>query len=1018
MKKTRRNKWILTAVVAACCVAAVGAVTAGLNTSLAPEAVAEKPAAEVKPAPKSGAKAATTAESRWVDSVFNSMTPRERVGQLMCPRLDIKDDAAGRAAIRRMVETDHVGGLLLGSGTIEGYRNLIEYAQSIAKVPLLITLDGEWGLNMRVKDAIRYPHSMALGAIGNDSLLYDYGRETARQLRLLGINVNFAPVLDVNSNPSNPVIGFRSFGEDPERVAALATAYSRGLEDGGVMAVAKHFPGHGDTNVDSHKALPTVNHSLSELNAVDLVPFKRFIDAGLSGVMVGHLNVPAVDGSGTPASLSSKATSGLLRKDLGFSGLIFTDALAMKGAAAHGGVNNCVAALEAGADVLLSSGSPTRDQNAVWQALESGRIAQKTVDDRVKRILAYKYRFMAPEVSALKGAALVKAVNSASARDVERRLAAASVVIVRDGDRLLPLRGLEKKRIGVAAIGAGAGNEFSRYCAKYAPLTADVAAAGGTLSGDDVARLKKCDVVIAGVMSDNAAARASLQRLVDAGVKVVPVMLMNPYKMSKFSNSLNRCGTLVAAGDDTDAMRQYAAQAVFGGITVDGRLPVNVKGVGSMGDGVTLKKSRLGYVSAAAAGFDPRLGDIIDSIARACIAGKAMPGCQVLIAKGGDVVVDGAWGNLDYKGSGKVTCETIYDLASVSKATGTLAGVMKAYDEGLFDLDAKASDYIAELKGNGKEGITVKQLLFHESGMPPSLNMYNVMMDTATYSGPIMSKRRDDTYSVKIEDGLWGHKDAKLRSDIVSTTPKAGFDIEADRGIYLSAAAYDTIMANIYRAPLGSKTYRYSCLNFCLLMDMEQRVTSVPHEEWVATEIFGPLGAGRVGYRPTEWYRLNQIAPTEDDNYLRRQTVHGYVHDELANFSGGIQGNAGLFGNAGDLAKLCQMWLNGGTYGGDTILSAETVRLFTRTVSPTCNRGLGFDRFNLTNGRTASGCSPDTYGHTGFTGTCFWVDPDNDIIFVFLSNRVTPTRNNKAFTRMSPRGKLLKAVYDALPGHK
>ena len=488
--------------------------------------------------------------------------------------------------------------------------------------------------------------------------------------------------------------------------------------------------------------------------------------------------------------------------------------------------------------------------------------------------------------------------------------------------------------------------------------------------------------------------------------------------MNKFASSLTNAHTLVLAYDDTPYTREYAAQALFGGIDVNGKLPVNLKHIAPMGTGVSLKKNRLGYSSPALAGLNPDLERRIDSLVKVGLQTKAFPGCQVLIAKDGNIVVDKSYGTLDFVSGQKVNFETIYDLASVSKAIGTLPGVMLAYDKNLFDIDAFASTYIPGLRNTDKDSITVRELLYHESGMPASLNMFNLMMDSTTYTGKLINRRRNDIYTIKIENNAYGHKDARLRRDITSNVKTREFEIKAAEGLYVSKATFDTIMSHIYNAKLRpSKKLNYSCLNFCLLMDMEQRVTSVNHDQWVEQNFFAPLGSYHIGYRPLNRWNKSNIAPTETDNYLRRQTVHGYVHDETANFSGGVQGNAGLFSNANDLAKLCQMWLNGGEYGGRRYLSQETVDLFTKSKSPTCRRGLGFDKPDVNNpdrSPTTSLASPATYGHLGFTGTVFWVDPDNRLIYIFLCNRVNPSRNNRAFSELNIRPALFEAVYDAM----
>lgn len=950
----------------------------------------------------------------WADSVMSGLTLRQRVAQLFIPRIDAYDTPAGHAQLKQMVTKGELGGFLLGKGTVSGYASLIKDAQSVAKVPLLVTLDGEWGLAMRVSDAPRFPYNMGLGAITDPEVLYLYGKEVARECRETGIHVNFAPVLDVNSNPANPVIGYRSFGENPQRVAELGAAYSRGLEDGGVMAVGKHFPGHGDTSVDSHKALPTVDHSEATLTSVDLVPFQRFIDEGLSGIMVGHLRVPALDASGTPASLSNKITTGLLRGRMGFEGLIFTDALAMKGAVAKPGENNCIAALNAGADVILGSASPLTDIDAVVGAVKAGTVSKERVNESCRRLLAAKYRLGLGKPADISPAAAKKRVTSPLAESVNMRLATASITALRNNDGLLPLSELGKRDIAVVSLGASAGNGFARVCAKYTKTT-DYSVDKQALTAAQVKEIAKADVVVVGVFSNSSWAVSSLSSLVASCRNIVPVFFVNPYKMSAFKSIFAKLPTVVVAYDNTSALRSAAAQALFGGHAVSGRFPVNVAGIAKEGEGVSYGKSRLGYTVPEGCGFDSDLEQRIDSIAKACLAAGAFPGCQVVVARKGEVVIDRSYGKLESGGTAPVTPETMYDIASMTKATATVGGLMAAYDEGLFKLDDKVSAYVPGLQGTDKSDLTVRQLLFHESGIPATLNMWKVIMDPASYTGPLTRSRAKAPYTLKIGPGMYAQATARRRTDILSASATKDNDIEAAKGMFVGYAMRDTIMNRIYNADLrASKSYHYSCLNFCLLMEMEENLTGVDHDQWVDTEIFAPLGAWRTCFRPLESHSVSEIAPTERDDYLRKQTVRGYVHDEIAAFSGGVQGNAGLFSTAGDIAKYSQMLLQGGVYGPERIIDEKTVKLFTTTKSRGGRRTLGFDMAAGLKSLDESGATSTTYGHTGFTGTCFWIDPQEEIVFVFLSNRINPSRSNSAFSRCNPRGAMLRAVYSSL----
>lgn len=956
--------------------------------------------------------------SHWADSVYSTLTERQRVAQLMFPKVVPTKGEKSKAAITREVKTDGVGGLLFTEGSISEFAQMTDWAQAEAKVPVLMTLDGEWGLSMRVKNTPRFPHNMGLGAISDYKLLYRYGQEVARECKLMGIHTNFAPDADVNSNPANPVIGYRSFGENPQRVASATVAYSLGLEDGGVQAVSKHFPGHGDTSIDSHKAFTSVNHDKKRLDEIDLVPFKEFIGAGCSGIMVGHIAVPAIDPSGMPASLSQVLTDKLLRKELGFEGLIYTDALEMKGATHPAGTNNCVAAIKAGADALLCSGTSRPNIDAVMAALADGTLSKADIEDRCKRVLRYKYLLGLPQQKAIANPNLEKDLNTPEAEALIKELAAASITVLENKDGILPLGKLGERTFAVVSIGADSKNQFAATCRHYGRVDTYFTT-GSAFSAATLAKIEKADVVIAAVFDDKATSRSALAKLASTKKPLVEVFMVNPFKMKKFAASLPKAHALVLAYDDIPATRISAAEAIFGGIAVSGKLPVNLNGIAPIGTGIELPKTRLGFSSPVAEGLRPSLTDSIDALVQTGLKTKAFPGCQVLIARNGNIVYNKAFGKTSSTpGAPAVDKSTIYDLASVSKATGTLPGIMKAYDSGLISLDDRLGDIIPEITDSAKRLITIRELLYHETGMPAALNLYDVMMDTNTFTGRLITGKADRNHSIKIQRGAYGHNTAKMRTDIVRRQATPDFPVEASKGIFTGKATYDTIMSRIYNAPLRkNKNYNYSCLNFSLLMDVEQRRSGVPHQIYVEKGIFGPVGAYRTGYRPTERFPLDEIASTENDTFLRRQKLHGYVHDELANFSGGVQGNAGLFANADDLAKICQMWLNGGLYGDVQVLSPQTVELFTTAKSPTCRRGLGFDKPDTERPDWSPTCdeaSPEVFGHLGFTGTVFWVDPKEKIIFIFLTNRVDPTRDTPAFNRLNIRPRIFSQVYQAI----
>lgn len=388
-----------------------------------------------------------------------------------------------------------------------------------------------------------------------------------------------------------------------------------------------------------------------------------------------------------------------------------------------------------------------------------------------------------------------------------------------------------------------------------------------------------------------------------------------------------------------------------------------------------------------------------------------MPGCQVMLAKDGQVVLDESYGRLGLSDSNEdydVNGETLYDLASMSKVCGTLAALMKTYDMGMWKLTDPLSKYLPEIDSLPLGRVTMQDLLYHQSGLPPSINVYSAVLDTATYVGNPIRNQYGVPYTEKIYEGVYGQSGTRLRPDVYSAEHTDIYHMKVAEGIYASDSARTLILDAIYDTPLSRRGYCYSDLNFCLLMEVQERITGVPHDVWVYDNVYFPLGMDATGYCPTEFYPIENIAPTEVDTYLRRQHVHGTVHDETAAFSGGVQGNAGLFSNTSDLIKLLQCWANGGEYGGVRLYSEDTVKKFITSKSPISDRGLGFDRLT---GKKSWGVSPLTYGHTGFTGTCFWIDPEKGLIYIFLSNRVNPTRNNKAFTSCNPRYNILQAAY-------
>ncbi|MDR2385127.1 MAG: serine hydrolase [Tannerella sp.] len=956
----------------------------------------------------------------WVDSVFETMSVDERIGQLFMILAPPENNAKNINEIIHLVSKQKIGGILFQKGNPESQLAVTRKVQREADIPLLIALDGEWGLSMRLKNTTQFPRNMMLGAVSDLKLIEEYGAEVGRQCREMGINVNFAPDIDVNNNPANPVIGTRSFGENPENVARRAIAYSRGLEKEGIISVAKHFPGHGDTDVDSHKALPTINHSRQELEKVELYPFRQYIKSGLSGIMVGHLNIPALGTKGLPGSLSKEVVTRLLRDDMGFEGLCFTDGLQMKGVLGSNTKNIAVEALKAGNDILVGPVNPAIDIESVKKAVKNKELKMADLDERVRRILHYKYIVCIAKAQPLSSENLLGKLNSSHADALNARLNAAAVTLVKNNNNLLPVKYLSKTKIAALSFRTTSGNKFQSVLRKYNKVDC-FNLSGKTESGDKrnvFNQLAAYDLVIVDIHSGNIIDSKDLQEL-SRNTNTVFVFFTSPYKCSAFKQSIENAQSVIIGYEPTFYAQSYAAQMIFGGISAKGALPVSIPGLFNYGTGIQTEKTRLGYGNPETAGLNGDKLKEIDKIALEGIDKKAYPGCQIIIAKNGMIAYEKSFGYLDYTKKNEVTDNTVYDLASVSKATGTLLAIMKSYDEGNFTLKDRISDYVKELKTTDKSDITIRELLYHESGLPPTIPFFDMAINPNSYTGSLYSRKKDAKHPVRFDSRNYINPNFTYNPKDVSKSSKNGFTAKVARNFYVSDDfVNDSIITGIKRAKLGkAEKYVYSCINFILLKMMIEQQAGEPMDKFLDRYFFNRLGANSTTYNPLNKMDSTIIAPSEIDKFVRKQTIRGYVHDEAAAFQGGVSGNAGLFSNANDLAKIMQLYLNNGVYGGERYLSTKTCRLFTGSKSPNSRRGLGFDKPDAKN-PTLSPCgllTPETvYGHTGFTGTCFWIDPENNLFFIFLSNRTFPSRINSALFSLDIRTQIQDIIYKSI----
>ncbi len=939
------------------------------------------------------------AEVEWVNAMYDSMTEDERLGQLIVVRAHSNKGESHAHEVEDLIKKYHVGGMTFFQGTPEKQAELTNRYQKLAtKIPLMISIDAEWGLGMRMKSStMSFPRQMTLGAIQDNRLIYEFGQEMARQCRRIGVHVNFAPVVDVNNNPNNPVINDRSFGEDRYNVAAKSYMYMKGMQDNMLLACAKHFPGHGDTDVDSHYGLPIINHDLTRLDSIELYPFKVLSQHGVGSMMIAHLNIPAYDDrKNVPSSLSQNVVTDLLRKDLGYNGLIFTDGLEMAGARkAYKGGEVEAQALIAGNDVLLLPRSVSDAVKAVKKALADGRLSQDDFERKVKKVLTAKYRLGLTSAQKIEMNGIRSDLNNYQATDLNRRLIENAITAVRNKDGLLPLNTLGD--YASISIGRGYKTTFQKQLGKLSKMSHyytnnDISS---SQRNSLVRKLKNKEAVIISFQDLNKSVksrfgvRSSALSLVKELVKHTKVIVVNfgsPYALKYFDN----VDWLIEAYEENRVTQEVAAGAVFGTTRMTGRLPVTASANARFGDGTnTASIDIMHKVAPEKLGFDATKLTIIDKIAEEAISVGATPGVQVLVAKNGKIAYQKAYGYHTYDKVQRTQTDDIYDLASVTKICATTISMMKLVDEGKVDLDEKISTYIPELRETNKADLILRDVMAHHARLKAWIPFYK---ETLIANRPNPS--------------------------LYSTSQKEGFSIPITDRLYLKDNYVEDIWDEIIESPLRThKGYKYSDLGFYISAKVVENVSGQTLDEYVSDNFYQPLGLSTAGFNPLDRFEAYRIPPTEEDSYYRMQKVQGYVHDMGAAMLGGVSGHAGLFANAKDVAVIMQMLINGGNYAGRQYISEATVKEFTTRYKDSSRRGIGFDMKEMDSKRSQNVselASSSTFGHLGFTGICTWADPENNLVYVFLSNRTYPTMNNSKLYKMDFRPRIQTAIYEAM----
>lgn len=952
----------------------------------------------------------TPESSHWVDSVFNSLTPQQRIAQLMVVRLSEKkgsDVIFYTDTVNSLIQKYNIGSVCLFQGAAAMQANILNQLQQAAQTPLMICIDGETGLGMRIGDVQKFPDQLTMGAMQNDSLVYAVGKAIGEQCRRMNIQVNYAPVVDINNNPNNPVINFRSFGEDKVHVALFGTQIMRGMQSENVMACAKHFPGHGDVAVDSHLDLPVISKSLAQLDSLELYPFKTLFETGVGSVMIAHLSIPAIDASpNRPTSLSKNNVTGLLRDSLGFKGISFTDALEMKGVAKYFPQGEAVVqSLIAGNDMLCLPGNVPEAIDKVLFAIKKKKLDEDDIDARVKKVLLAKYN-LGLNVKLYTDTLNLTTDLNKDVAPMRKAVAENAITLLKHDDYFsLPL--LKENKTAYIAVGVSSANTICNLMRDSSgadiftfPFNSDV-----SLSEDIQALLSSgnYDNIIVGLhnctkypANNFGISKAAIDFInqLDEKYHATTLVFANPYTIKNFCNSKN----IIACYEDDSIFRDAAWRWLCGGFVAKGKLPVTVCNNFHYGDGITNfipeKKNLLTEATPESQYLNSKILNRIDSIADVAISNQATPGCVVLVARNNKIVFYKAYGHLTYSNDEPVKKNTVYDIASCTKTSATTLAIMKLYEDGKIDLNKTLGDYLPWTKGSNKQNIRLRDLLLHQAGLDPFIPFY---------------KETIDTFTGVPKEGFY-----TTTKDSLHTIPVAA-------NMFMRSDWVDTMYKRILQSPLSAYgKYVYSDNDFIFLQKVVEAVSGMSLDKFAEEYFYCPLEMTSTKFNPLDSISLSRIAPTEHEINFRRQVLRGYVHDPGAAMFGGVSGHAGLFSDAYDLAKLYCMLLNGGEWDGTKYFNKGTIAYFTAYQTNNSRRGLGFDKpeknnYSRREPYPAIQSSPETFGHTGFTGTCIWADPKYNLLFIFLSNRVYPYGGaNGKLSSLNIRVKMLETVYESI----
>ncbi|NER13999.1 serine hydrolase [Leptobacterium flavescens] len=937
-------------------------------------------------------------QQKWVDSIYNSMSLEERVGQLFMVDVFSSKEKRHTDRVKELIREHHIGGVIFSKGGPVRQARLTNEYQELSKIPLMVAMDAEWGLAMRLDSTYAFPWNMTLGAVKDNALIERVGRQIGKHARRLGVHINFAPDIDINTNPNNPIIGNRSFGEDKENVTQKALAFMKGMQSAGALTCGKHFPGHGDTDTDSHKTLPTISFSRERIDSIELYPYRKLIKENLESVMIAHLNVPSLEQrDGYPSSISEGIVTSLLKDTLGFKGLVFTDALNMKGASnftSPGDID--LAAFLAGNDILLISENIPKGISKIKEAYEKGVITEERLAISVKKILQSKYKVGLNNYKPVETENLVEDLNTLEDDLLHEEVMENALTLAKNKLNLVPVKNLNTKKIAYVELGDDSGDTFLKAMQRYGKVDK----VSAPLLNELLAKLRNYNMVVVGFHRSNANPWKSYKfkdkeliwlQEIARNHNVILDIFVKPYALLDIP-SIENIESIIVSYQNSDIAQEKSAQLIFGAIEAKGTLPVSAHEELVVNTGLnTNRLYRLQYGIPESVKMNGEKLLEIDSVAQLAIDSLMMPGAQILVARKGKVIYNKNFGKTGYENGRNIGESSIYDVASLTKILATLPMIMKMEEEGRLSMETPLKEMLPEAKGTNKEDITLREMLSHYARLKAWIPYYLRTLDTVTHqpSAEYYRKRPDNFHSIKVIGNLYLRKDFK-----------------------------DTIINRIMESDLiRRKEYRYSDLPYYLLKEYIEREMNTSLDKLVQQNFLASLGTNNTTYNPLEKFSRDKIVPSEDDSYFRYQRIQGYVHDMGAAMQGGVGGHAGLFSNANDVAKIMQMYLQGGYYGGKRYFKASTIDKFNTCYFCKFNnrRGVGFDKPQLEEVGPTCGCvAESSFGHSGFTGTYTWADPDKEIVYVFLSNRTYPTAQNRKLISENIRTVIQQIIYDAV----